>query len=430
MTRIVQSNLDFEREPLRAPFGFKGGFVTEVWNTAVRLDSSDGLSAAGQGVQGVLWSDPGLFASCSEAAGNATMLLTTAAGLREAERVDFESPLDLLDAILPDAAARGREICGRADLRLTFVLNALAALDFAAWRLVARQRGVGFEALIPELARPALGHRQTRIASAPAIGYGMPVADVQTLVADGFFLLKIKIGSDPNRDGDQDAMLAWDCARMTAIHDAVGGAAPANSPTGRVLYYLDANGRYDGIERVMRLLGHLDAIGALDRTILLEEPFPEEVRAEVGDLPVRIVADESAHTDRDVVDRIGLGYGAIAIKPVAKTLSMSFRMAQAAHSAGVACFCADLTATPGLVEWNKLFVAHLAPLPELGMALLETNGFQNYRNWDRMQEELALPHAPWVRPEAGVFRLSDEFFEKSAAILDPTPVCEGVADRV
>ena len=426
MTRIVRTGLNFEREPLGAPWGFKGGFLTECWQTAARMDTETGLSTVGLGVQSVLWSDPAVFVGCSESAGNAQMLLLTSAALEEAKREAYDSPLDLMDRLLPTVRARGREVTAQQDLRLTFVLNALVPVDCAAWRLAAAERQVGFDALIPDFARPALGFRQDRIACVPAVGYGMAVPEVRRLAEDGFFILKIKVGSDPRQDGDPAAMFAWDCARMTAIHQAVGDCRAADSPDGRVLYYLDANGRYDSLDRVLRLLDHLAKIDALDRTLLLEEPFPEDVRSEVGNLPVRVVADESGHTEREVIDRIDLGYGAIALKPAAKTLSMSFRMAAAAFERGVPCFCADLTVNPALVEWNKLFGAHLAPMPGLGMQLLETNGFQNYRAWDRLTAQHPIPGAPWIVPRAGVFELIPSFFEQSGGLFAPLPHYEAL----
>lgn len=70
-----------------------------------------------------------------------------------------------------------------------------------------------------------------------------------------------------------------------------------------------------------------------------------------------------------------MGYGAIALKAIAKTLSMTMRIAQAAHERDVPCFCADLTVNPILVEWNKAMAARLAPFP----GLLETNGLEKYQ---------------------------------------------------
>ena len=86
----------------------------------------------------------------------------------------------------------------------------------------------------------------------------------------------------------------------------------------------------------------------------------------MGDLGLRIAADESAHTDEDAIRRIEMGYSAIALKAIAKTLSMTMKIAQAALERGVPCFCADLTVNPILVEWNKALPAGWHPSPDWG----------------------------------------------------------------
>lgn len=415
MIQITHTNLNFEREPLATPFGFKGGFLTELWQTIALLTSESGQRGVGLGVQSVLWSDPRVFAANSEAGGNALMLLLTSYALKAAEGRRFETPLDLLDALVPPTLAYGKTITGNPDLRLTFVLNALVAVDNAAWRLYAAEHALtDFDALIPEFARPALSHRQTEVLSIPAVGYGLAVEEVVRLAEAGHTLFKIKVGSDPAKDGDLAKMLDADIARMRALHLAL-------QPYPHVRYYLDANGRYDTKARLLKLLDALDSFGALAQTTLLEEPFPEENHENVADVPVRVVADESAHTDRDVAQRIRLGYGAIALKPAAKTLSMSFRMAQVAHAAGVPCLCADLTVNPVLVDWNKTFAARLAPLPGLTGGALEANGHQNYRDWPRMQSYHPCAGAPWTEAHQGSFRLDPTFYSTSGGILLPHP---------
>lgn len=415
MIRITRSNLNFEREPLATPFGFKGGFLTELWQTIALLTSDSGQRGVGLGVQSVLWSDPHVFAANSEAGGNALMLLLTSYALHTAEGRMFETPLDLLDALLPPTFAYGKTIAGKPDLRLTFVLNALVAVDNAAWRLYAAENSLtDFDALIPDFARPALSHRQSEVLSIPAVGYGLAVEEVVRLAASGYTLFKIKIGSDPAKDGDPVKMLEADIARMRALHAAL-------HPYPAVRYYLDANGRYDTKARLLTLLDALQSCGALAQTVLLEEPFAEENLENVTDVPVRVVADESAHTDRDVAQRIALGYGAIALKPAAKTLSMSFRMAQVAHAAGVPCLCADLTVNPVLVDWNKTFAARLAPLPGLTGGALEANGHQNYRDWPRMQSYHPCAGAPWTGSQNGHFDLDPTFYATYGGILLPLP---------
>src|SRR5690606_40154003 len=68
---------DFEREPIRYPFGFKGGYLTELWQAASRIESTAGHSGIGLATQSVLYGDADLFLSNSEAVGNALMYLVT-----------------------------------------------------------------------------------------------------------------------------------------------------------------------------------------------------------------------------------------------------------------------------------------------------------------------------------------------------------------
>ena len=81
----------------------------------------------------------------------------------------------------------------------------------------------------------------------------------------------------------------------------------------------------------MRFLDHADKIGALSQIVLLEEPLDEGDSSDLSGVPVRVAADESAHCAEDAVRRIGQGYTAVALKPIAKTLSMTFRILKAAY---------------------------------------------------------------------------------------------------
>jgi L-alanine-DL-glutamate epimerase-like enolase superfamily enzyme len=251
------------------------------------------------------------------------------------------------------------------------------------------------------------------------------VPEIRAAAEQGFFFMKIKIG----QPGTQEEMLAKDKARLSEIHAAIGSLETPHTKDGRLPYYFDANGRYETKDTLRRLLDHARAIGAFDRIAVVEEPFPEEVEERVDDLGVRIAADESAHTDMDAARRIDLGYGAIALKPIAKTLSMTLRIARIAHERGVPCFCADLTVSPILVDWNKVFAARLAPLPGLSLGLVETNGHQNYRNWEAMRRQHPCFGAPWTMPERGVFRLDDDFYARSGGIFERSPHYETMFRR-
>src|SRR5512133_2244609 len=65
--RISRVSSNFEREPLIRPFGFKGGYMKEIWQSAAFLESDGGLHSIGLCSQSVLWSDATVFLSHSEA---------------------------------------------------------------------------------------------------------------------------------------------------------------------------------------------------------------------------------------------------------------------------------------------------------------------------------------------------------------------------
>jgi L-alanine-DL-glutamate epimerase-like enolase superfamily enzyme len=414
--RVTRTDSTFEREPLLRPFGFKGGYMSEIWQTAVRVETASGRSRVGLGTQSVLWSDAAVFASRSEAAGNALMYAVTEKALALArEAGPVSSPLELLDRVLPPAHAYACAVTGRPGLRKTFTLNALVPVDNAAWLLHADENGFsGFDAMVPPEFRPALASRHGLVGAIPLMAYAVPVPEIRAAALEGFFFMKVKIG----QPGTQEEMLERDKARLSEIHAALAGIETPHTKDGRLPYYFDANGRYESKDALLRLLDHARKIGAFDRIAIVEEPFPEEMEVRVDDIGVRVAADESAHTDADAARRIDLGYGAIALKPIAKTLSMSLRIAKLAHERGVPCFCADLTVNPILVDWNKVVAARLAPLPGLSMGLLETNGHQNYRNWEAMRRRHPAYGAPWTLPEKGVFRLDDDFYARSGGIFE------------
>jgi L-alanine-DL-glutamate epimerase-like enolase superfamily enzyme len=417
--RIASTDCTFFQEPLRAPLGFKGGAVTALWQVVALLRDELGNEGVGVGVQSPLWSDAAVAGANSEAAANALMFQMTGQALALARDVAFATPFELLDRLLPEVHAHGRRLCGRDDLRLTFTLNALVPVDNAAWMLYARRAGkTGFDALLPAEFRAPLAVRHSRLGCVPLISYGVGGREIVRLADAGCFCAKIKVGSDPEGDGDPDKMLDWDCRRLTEIHGLLRDRRTPWTASGHILYYLDANGRYDSRERLMELLEHAERIGALERIVLLEEPFPEHCAIPVHDLPVRVAADESAHCERDAIRRIGLGYRAVALKPIAKTLSMSLRVARAAWESSVPCFCADLTGCPLLVDWNKVVGARLPPLPGLTIGVMESNGPQNYVNWDAMRAVHPAAGADWIDPRDGLFHLGDAFWARNGGILE------------
>jgi L-alanine-DL-glutamate epimerase-like enolase superfamily enzyme len=412
----VDSN--FEREPLIRPFGFKGGYMSEIWQTMAMMLSSSGMQKVGLCTQSVLWSDATVFAGHSEAAGNALMYSISERALHLCKGRTFETPVQLLEEILDEVYDFGKVITGQPQLRKTFALNALVGVDNAAWLLHAAENGIDdFDNLIPEDYLPALSNHHKQVASIPLMAYTIPISEIEQAVDQGYFFMKIKIG----QPGTQDEMLQRDMERLSAIHQAIGHRETAWTENGKLPYYFDANGRYETKETLLRLLDHARKIGAFDQIAVIEEPFPEHEQIEVGDLGLRIAADESAHTDEDAIRRIEMGYSAIALKAIAKTLSMTMKIAQAAHERNVPCFCADLTVNPILVEWNKAIACRLAPFPGLGIGLLETNGHQNYRNWEAMVRYHPYPDAGWRRTLNGVFNLDEDYYQKSGGIFADSP---------
>ena len=129
-------------------------------------------------------------------------------------------------------------------------------------------------------------------------------------------MLKIKIG----HPGDQATMLARDCEWLSYLHGMVEDSETPMTESGKILYYLDANGRYECVEDLLRLLQHAERIGMLQRIVLLEEPLAEELVVDVGGVPARLAADESLHSVDDVALRAEQGYGAIAVKAAGKTI--------------------------------------------------------------------------------------------------------------
>lgn len=424
--RIKSTNSNFEREPLIRPFGFKGGYMTESWQSAALLESDSGARGIGLCTQSVLWSDAGVFAAHSESGGNALMFALTERALQMAKGSSFETPIDLLLGIQDELYEYGKKITGYPSLRKTFILNSLVGFDNAAWLLYARERGItSFDELIPAACKPALAQHHDTLASIPLMAYAIPVPEVKQAVEQGYFFMKIKIG----QPGTQEEMLEKDKQRLSAIHAAIGGMRTEHTKSGRLPYYFDANGRYETKDTFKRLLDHARSIGAFDQIAIVEEPFPEEYEEDVRDLGVRVAADESAHTDKDAARRIQMGYGAIALKAIAKTLSMTMRIAQVAHEKNVPCFCADLTVNPILVDWNKNVAARLAPFPGLGLGLVETNGHQNYRNWQAMTGYHPCAGAAWTKTVRGVFHLDKDFYDRSGGIFMPSAHYEQMFER-
>jgi L-alanine-DL-glutamate epimerase-like enolase superfamily enzyme len=417
--RVRGVGANFEREPLIRPFGFKGGYMTEIWQSIAYMQSETGNHSIGLCSQSVLWSDAGVFAAHSESGGNSLMYTMTERAMQMINGQTFSSPVDLLDSLYPEIYDYGKKVTANPSLRKTFALNALVAPDNAAWLLYAKENGIkSFDGLIPDAYKPSLVHRHSKVAGIPLMAYTIPIDEIKAATDQGYFFMKIKIG----QPGTQEEMLEKDKERLSAIHKAIGHIKTSYTKNGKLPYYFDANGRYESKETLLKLIDHAKKIGAFDQIAIIEEPFPEENETEVSDIPVRLASDESAHTVEDALKRIDMGYKAIALKAIAKTLSMTMKIAQAAHERDIPCFCADLTVSPVLVEWNKNVAARLASFPGIGnLGLVESNGHQNYRNWEIMKSYHPRKDGRWVDVREGVYELDDEFYQSGGGIFDPMP---------
>jgi hypothetical protein len=415
--KIKNVSSDFEREPL-TPYRFKGSAITEAWQAIAMLESESGIRTTGLGTQGVLWSDSKVFAAHSESAGNAMMYAMSERALQMIKGESFNDPVQLLDYLLPEVLEFGKKITGNPDLRKTFALNSLVCLDNAAWLLYAAEKGIKtFDDLIPEAYRPGLSNRNDKVASIPSFSVGTSVDKIKEAADEGYFIMKLKTGSP----GTQQEMLEKDMEFLTAVHKSIGHYETPYTENGKIPYYFDANARYEKKETLMRFLDHAKKIGAFDQLAVIEEPFDESNEEYVGDLGIRVAADESAHTVEDAAHRIELGYTAIAVKAIAKTLSMTMKITQLAYEKNIPCFCADLTVNPILIEWNKNVAARLPAFPGMTVGLQEANGHQYYKNWDKMAALHPYAGASWVSAKKGVFELNDDYYQKSGGVLEPIP---------
>lgn len=415
--KITKVDSNFEREPLIKPYRFKGSGVSEIWQSVCYLETDTGLVGIGLGTQGVLWSDSKVFFDHSENGGNAIMYAMSERAIQMLKGLTFTNPIEVLNDLLPEILAYGKKISGNPNMRKTFALNSLVCVDNALWKLYFdHNKFKNFDEMIPDAYKPGLSHKHTKVASIPSFSVGTPVSEIKAAADQGYFIMKLKTGSS----GNQKEMIKKDIDFLTELHKAIGSYETPYTKNGKIPYYFDANGRYEHLDTLKRFLDHADKIKALDQISVLEEPFDEFNDAFVGDLGVRIAADESAHTDEDAIKRIEQGYKSIAVKAIAKTLSMTMKITQVAYEKNIHCFCADLTVNPILVDWNKSVAARMQPFPEMDIGLQETNGHQYYRNWDKMMSYHPMKEAAWTRTKDGIYPIGKEFYDKSAGIFTPS----------
>lgn len=414
---IVKTASVYEQEKLIRPFGFKGGYLTELWQTASNISSASGITKTGIATQSVLYGDADLFSLHSEARGNLMMHALTKKALDLVTQTSFYTPIDLLDKILPEIIIEGKRITGKSDLNINFVYNALVSVDNAAWLVYAAENNFNsFEMMIPEPFKQAISHRNDKIAVMYQIPYGMPMHDLLGATNRGYFVFKIKTGSP----GTQSEMLKADMERLSLIHNTLKDFRTNHTSNGKLIYTMDANARYEKKEYLLQYLDHARKIGAFEQILLIEEPLNESNEENVSDAGVLIAADESVHNEESALKRLNLGYNVLVLKGIAKTLSMSVKIAKLAAERNVPCLCADLTVNPILIDWHKNLSARLTPFPGINMGLMETNGDMNYVNWNNMLDYHPAAHASWMKAKNGVFELNPDFYKRSGGIFEPS----------
>ena len=410
---IDRVDLAIERQRLAEPYGFKGGYVTEGWQSVALLESPAGNRTIGLGKQSPPWADMSVAERRTPTGGNGLMLSVTERALQLAQGETFQDPVEMTDWLYPQVREYARSITQQ-EVSANFALNALVPIDNAAWLLYARENDISnFEEMIPERYRHLLDNEPSQVASIPSLSYNTSPEDVEQLIDDGYFIMKMKLG----QPGPPEEMLRKDKEHIELLHRTLSNYSTEHTEDGQIPYYFDANMRYDKKEYLEEFLDHMKQIGGFDQILVVEDPFPEEMDVRVDDLGIMVSSDEPASTPERAQMQIDRGYTAFGLKPIAKTLSMTLKVIEMAYEQDIHCYCADLTVNPILREWNKMVTARLDPLPMIGMNMFETNGHQYYANWDEMLTYHPYSDAPWVEARNGVFELGNDYYDKSGGIF-------------
>ena len=300
------------------------------------------------------------------------------------------------------------------DLNPSFTLNALVALDHAAWLLFAQENNLkNFDDFTAVVSGKKLPARHDRLGCIPLLSYNTSPREIVRLVEAGHFFLKINIGA---RGGPRE-MLAADKERLALIHSLVGKSETEHTPDGKIRYYLDANGRYRERRQVEELLEFANHNGFLDQIALFEEPFAEPRSESLRDLPVIFAADECLHSVKDLPGILESGFGAVAVKPAGKGLSTTLRQINEALRLGAIALVSDSSCTPAMLDWNKNVAARLPALPGMKMGMMEMNGHQYYSHWARLLARHPAASQSWMELQQGGFRLGKTFFQSGGGIF-------------
>ena len=255
MSRIERVSATRVSTPLHTPFVTALRRTSTTETVVVRVTDSDGVTGWGEAPQ--VWQVTGESLAGAEAC--VTGPLTAV----------------LLGADPDDLVGLGQRVSGAVAANQ----GAKAAVDVALHDLAARRRGVSLPVL--------LGGSTLRVPTDVTLAAGDPgslATAAKERVADGFTVLKMKVGTDA----------AGDVARVRAVRDAVGPD---------VALRLDANQGWTAREAV-RVISALEDVGC--DVELVEQPVAaadlDGLAWVTGRVGTPVMADESVYGLRDLVE--------------------------------------------------------------------------------------------------------------------------------
>ena len=255
---IQDTAVAYEPELFRKSFGFKGNKITGVWQTVVGL-FVDNTIGVGLGIQSVLWSDSRVFSEFGEYESNRLMFSVTEFAVDAIKGKEFSTPDEIIKTVFSLCHEYANRVVGF-PVTETFVLNALVPLDMAAWQLFARLgEKKDFDFIFK-------GNRKEQLlANVPLVNYSTTLDEVHNMAKNDVCLFKIKLGCDPDGDGDVNKMLAWDKERVSEIHSVLKNFSTPFTENQHIAYYFDANGRYETKEQLKSLLVHFEKKGIAEK---------------------------------------------------------------------------------------------------------------------------------------------------------------------
>jgi len=388
--KISNCKIGYIKEDLIKSFGFKGGYVSNLWQVVVTIGDGQ-YFATGLSIQSVLWSDADIFNKYGQEKGDLLMYETTKYALKILQNIEFDTPYEATERLFNSCYLYIKEKIGY-DIKKTFILNALVGIDMALWLYYAKKKKINSFSALTNLEK-----KQNKIALIPLITYTTSQEEIKDIIKNGEFFLKVKIGKE----------YEWDKQRIKEISNIIKKHSTIYTASKKPIIYLDANGRYESMDKLLWLIEYLDKEKILDEICIFEEPFSEEKQYDVSDIPCLFACDESAHSIKEVEQRNQQGYKALALKPAAKTLSESLKMLEYAKNNDMKTFVADLTVNPFLLELNRNIAMRIDSLNCVNVGLLETNGHMNYINWDKMISYHPLNKDGFLKARDGIFDLTN-----------------------